>query len=214
MKFIKSALPMFLALGTIAGCSSTSSVSVNEDTVKSEEVSPEIARLIQGCDSNDADSCFDLGVRYDDGQGVKQDYSKATTYYEKACSMNDGDGCFISGLYYSQGKGVKQDYSKASTLYEKACNLNDGVGCSNLGYLYDNGQGVKRDYRKANAYYEKACDMNDGLGCRNLGVLYRDSKGVKHLFRKSLQPERRRRVCQLRKCIRRWQRRKTRLHQS
>ena len=167
MKFIKSALPLFLALGTVVGCSSTSSVSVNEDTIKNEEVSPEIARLVQGCDSNDAVSCFDLGVRYDDGQGVKQDYSKAATYYEKACSLNVKEGCFNLGKAYKDGEGVKQDYRKANTYFEKACSLNEGSGCNSLGVSYGIGLGVKQNKTTAKWYFGKACDYGNQNGCDN-----------------------------------------------
>ena len=180
MKFIKSALPMFLALGTISGYSSASSVSVNED------VSPEIVRLTQACDSGDASSCFDLGECYSrERNGVRLDFSKARIYYEKACSMNVAKGCDSLGYLYIMARGVKQDYSQAKTYFEKACDLNNGSGCYHLGSLYNGGYGVKQDYRKANTYYEKACSLNEVGGCDGMGGSYYSGEGVKQDYSKA-----------------------------
>ena len=47
----------------------------------------------KACDAGDAKGCHNLGVLYDDGRGVKQDYFKASTFYKKACDGGDADGC-------------------------------------------------------------------------------------------------------------------------
>jgi TPR repeat protein len=44
--------------------------------------------------------------KHDSCQGVKQDYSQAKTYCEKACSMNNGSGCFNVGNAYNDGKAT------------------------------------------------------------------------------------------------------------
>ena len=148
MKFIKSILPLFLALGTIACGSSNSFVSGNEN------VTPEIVRLIQGCDSNDDDNC-----------------SKANSYYEKACNLNNATGCSNLGFLYSQGKGVRQEHSKANSYFEKACNLNYGGGCTNLGVSYVKGEGVRQNKTTAKWYFGKACDYGDQDGCDKYRIL-------------------------------------------
>ncbi len=77
----------------------------------------------KACDLNNGRGCSNLGVLYQNGQGVEKDLIKATYFYSKACELNNGDGCgALGGLYYN-GDGVKQDSKKAAALFEKACKL-------------------------------------------------------------------------------------------
>jgi len=41
----------------------------------------------KSCDAGDAVGCSNVGLMYDRGQGVKQDYTKAMQFYKKACDM-------------------------------------------------------------------------------------------------------------------------------
>ena len=52
---------------------------------------------------NDGLGCGILGSLYYNGRGVKQDYSQAKTYYEKACNLNEGLGCSSLGVLYYNG---------------------------------------------------------------------------------------------------------------
>ncbi|KAK8892521.1 hypothetical protein M9Y10_029754 [Tritrichomonas musculus] len=63
---------------------------------------------------NDDASYFNLGRLYEQGEGVKQDYSIAIEYYEKAAKLNNSASFNQLGYIYSNGLGVKQDYSKAA----------------------------------------------------------------------------------------------------
>ena len=85
------------------------------------------------CNKNDGKGCFNLGNSYYNGQGVRQDYKKASELYKKACDLGNGSGCNNLGVLYKNGRGVRQDYKKANELYQKACDLGDGGGCLNLG---------------------------------------------------------------------------------
>ena len=75
------------------------------------------------CDMEYADSCYNLGVLYNSGQGVSQDKKAAEKYFGKACDMEYADGCYNLGVLYGKGQGVKQDHKKASELYSKACEI-------------------------------------------------------------------------------------------
>jgi TPR repeat protein len=62
---------------------------------------------------------FGTSVKYDD---VKQDYSKAFEYLEKACNIGNSFSCYIIGSSYDYDRGVKQDKDVAK-YYDKACDL-------------------------------------------------------------------------------------------
>ena len=72
---------------------------------------------------------------YREGQGVKQDYFKATELYEKACNGGDVGGCNNLGLMYINGQGVRADKQKALNLWGKACDMKDQMACENYAKL-------------------------------------------------------------------------------
>ena len=49
--------------------------------------------LKNACDSGSAKGCSNLGVLYDKGQGVRQNFSTAKQYYSKACDLGLQFGC-------------------------------------------------------------------------------------------------------------------------
>jgi len=56
---------------------------------------------------------YNLGVRYDKGNGVPQDYKKAVKWYTKSAEQGLADAQGNLGLMYAQGKGVIEDYITA-----------------------------------------------------------------------------------------------------
>ena len=84
--------------------------------------------------------CVNLGLLYEDGKGVKQDYRKAKLYYEKACrNLNEALGCFGIGTRYNKGLGVRQNSQTAKEYYGKACDLGEQAGCNKYRELNEKG---------------------------------------------------------------------------
>ncbi len=54
-----------------------------------------------------------LGIMYDKGQGVPQDYAEAVKWYRKAAKQGYGGAQYNLGLLYREGQGVPQDYVQA-----------------------------------------------------------------------------------------------------
>lgn len=52
-------------------------------------------KLAQDCDLNDSVACYNLGVLYKKGQGVKQNLKRAKDYYGKACDLGLQQGCDV-----------------------------------------------------------------------------------------------------------------------
>src|SRR5438132_975852 len=61
-----------------------------------------------------------LGVLYDNGRGVPQDYVKARGWYEKAAAQGNAWAQAQLGQLYANGWGVPQNYATARAWYEKA----------------------------------------------------------------------------------------------
>ena len=96
----------------------------------------------KACDSGNMRGCFNLGIMYEEGNGVEKDFSKAAELFKKACNGGDMLGCSNLGSMYADGKGVEKDLGKAAELFKKACNSGEMLGCRNLGIMYDNGNGA------------------------------------------------------------------------
>lgn len=47
----------------------------------------------KACEGGDMLGCKNLGVLYDQGQGVRQDKRVAKEYYGRACDLGDQNGC-------------------------------------------------------------------------------------------------------------------------
>ena len=94
------------------------------------------AQLYQkACDSGNARGCSNLGVLYENGQGVKQDYQKAAQLYQKACDSGNAEGCYNLGVSYENG----QSFSTAKQYYGKACDLGLQLGCDDYKKLNKKG---------------------------------------------------------------------------
>ncbi len=117
----------------------------------------------KACDLKYGGGCSNLGVLYQNGQGVEKDLIKVAYFYTKACDLKDGSGCFNLGELY-----LEKDSKKAVALFEKSCDLNISRGCGALGVLYYNGQGVEKNSIKATQFYSKACKLGNQEACEVL----------------------------------------------
>ncbi|MFZ5482901.1 MAG: tetratricopeptide repeat protein [Pseudomonadota bacterium] len=129
-------------------------------------------------ESGDAAAQYNLGVMYDNGQGVALDYKEAATWYRKAAEQGDADAQINLGLMYHNGQGVAQDYKEAAAWYRKAAEQGYAKAQNNLGVMYDNGQGVAQDYKEAVAWYRKAAEQGHAGAQFNLGLMYANGQGV------------------------------------
>jgi Sel1 repeat len=134
------------------------------------------ARLKASCDGGKTRDCYQLGVCYQTGAGVKQDFKQAFRLFRRACTRGGTYGCNGLGRLYQQGRGVKRDIKRALQFYDKACTGKDGFVCAYLGVLYETGNSVKRNQRKALSYYRKACALKQPRGCQQVGLLGRGRK--------------------------------------
>ena len=88
-----------------------------------------VAQDRRGCDRGDATSCYNLGVRYDNGRSVGKDEAKAATLFQKACDLGEKAGCYNLGVSYHNGNVVPKDEVKAAALFTKACGLGIAPAC-------------------------------------------------------------------------------------
>ncbi|EPI3704007.1 tetratricopeptide repeat protein [Neisseria gonorrhoeae] len=86
---------------------------------------------LQAAEQGNAAAQFNLGVMYENGQGVCQDYVQAVQWYRKASEQGDAQAQYNLGLMYYDGRGVRQDLALAQQWLGKACQNGDQNSCDN-----------------------------------------------------------------------------------
>ncbi|HFB4418182.1 TPA: tetratricopeptide repeat protein [Neisseria gonorrhoeae] len=86
---------------------------------------------LQAAEQGNAAAQFNLGVMYENGQGVRQDYVQAVQWYRKASEQGDVQAQYNLGLMYYDGRGVRQDLALAQEWLGKACQNGDQNSCDN-----------------------------------------------------------------------------------
>lgn len=119
-----------------------------------------------------------LGLCYEEGRGVPQDFALAAVWYTKAAEGGNADDQYNLGSRYQSGKGVPQDSVQAITWFRKAAERGHARAQSDLAYCYDTGKGVAQDYAQAVVWYTKAAEQGDVRSQSNLGNCYYHGWGV------------------------------------
>jgi uncharacterized protein len=119
-----------------------------------------------------------IGVDYEVGLFVPQDYTEAFKWLSKSAAQGNAIGEVGLGYLYSTGQGVPQDYAEALKWIRKAIDQGDASGQYVLGCFYQNGQGVAQDYGEALKWYKKAADQSFAGAASAIGILYDSGQGV------------------------------------
>ena len=134
---------------------------------------------LKKAEQGDADAQYNLGVLYDNDQGVSPDYNEAAKWYRKAAEQGHEKAQYNLGVLYDLGRGVRQDCSEAAKWYRKAAKQGNASAQCDLGVLYFYGRGVSQDDNKAVKWSRKAAEQGDADAQCNLGVYYYFGRGVR-----------------------------------
>ncbi len=76
----------------------------------------------KGVDGGDLTSGYYLGLLYEQGLGVEQDYEKAAEYFASVAASENksATGVYEFARLYEQGLGAEQDVEHAIVLYQEA----------------------------------------------------------------------------------------------
>ena len=82
-----------------------------------------------------------LGIMYENGTGVAQDYHEAVRMYTLAATQDDAHAQYNLACMYETGTGVAQDYHEAARLFALAAAQGFALAQCNLGLMHARGQG-------------------------------------------------------------------------
>ena len=107
-------------------------------------------------DRGDASAQYHLGVMYDTGEGVPQDFSEAIKWFRKAADQGNAYAQHNLGVMHDIGRGVPHDDVEAATWYRKAADQGARPRSSNWARWYRQGRGVPQDYVEAHKWFKLA----------------------------------------------------------
>lgn len=107
-------------------------------------------------DQGNAEAQFNLGLFYDQGKGVPQNYTEAMRWYRKAAERGIAEAELNIGLMYDEGRGVPENDLEAVGWYQKAAERGNATAQFNLGLSYTRGEGVPQDYVQAHKWFNMA----------------------------------------------------------
>ncbi len=139
---------------------------------------------------------YGMGILYEDGTGVEQDYGIARQYYLLAASHDLPEAYLRLGVFYQNGFGVDVSPRAAAACYEKAADMGSADALVSLGIMYLNGEYYSQSDSKALDYFRSAWDRSNASGAYWLGYMYREGRGIAQsneqaagMFRNSLEGE-------------------------
>jgi TPR repeat protein len=111
-----------VVLALLAGAPGASAQSADS------EFSQSIAALKARAESGDSEAQCTLGVNYDIGHGLPQDYAQAAQWFRKAAEQGDAQAQYNLGRAYYTGHGVAKDYAAAYFWLNIAASGNRATG--------------------------------------------------------------------------------------
>ena len=132
---------------------------------------PDFKKTLQAAEQGYAKAQYNLGVAYEKGKGVRQDYTQAVQWYRKAAEQGYADAQSNLGVMYEEGQGASQDYAQAVQWYRKAAEQGLAEAQYNLGVMYAKGEGVRQNYKITKEWFGKACNNGLQRGCDAYRIL-------------------------------------------
>lgn len=175
-------LGLLLAAGLFAASTGAQAgLQEARNAYKNQDFAAALQELKPLVESGDPVAMFYLGLMYDNGEGVVQNYQQAIAWYRKAADKGFAPAQSNLGVVYETGGGVERDYKEAASWYRKAAEQGDVAAQFNLGLMYYVGRGADfpRNTKEAAVWYTKAAEQGSVVALSALGLLYENGYGVK-----------------------------------
>jgi TPR repeat protein len=135
-------------------------------------------RLFQPlAEQGDASAQSNLGVMYEQGRGVAQNYREAMRLFRLAAMQGDASAQSNLGVMYYTGQGIAQDFREAMRWYRLGAGQGNAEAQFNLGVMYDQGRGVPQDPLRAHMWFNLAVSQsseeNGKLAIKNRDIVTR-----------------------------------------
>ncbi|MER9948027.1 peptidoglycan-binding protein [Mesorhizobium sp. M0047] len=135
--------------------------------------------------SGDAKALFEIGSRYAEARGVKEDMAAAAKWYEKSAELGFAPAEYRIGNFYEKGIGVARDIKKAKIWYQLSAEQGNASGMHNLAVLFAMAADGVTDNESAAHWFQAAADVGVKDSQFNLGILAAKGVGMKQNLEES-----------------------------
>ncbi|MES0828476.1 tetratricopeptide repeat protein [Ruegeria sp. SCP11] len=118
--------------------------------------------------AGNVDAQYNLGVMYEEGLGVEQDFSEAFRWMNLAATQGDPDAQVRLGLLFENGLGTEADMVEAAKWYRLSAEQGNLHGQSNLADYYLS----QENYAEAAIWLRRAGEQNHPYASYLLGLMY------------------------------------------
>ncbi|RUY27267.1 peptidoglycan-binding protein, partial [Mesorhizobium sp. M7A.F.Ca.US.001.04.2.1] len=132
-----------------------------------------------------AKALFEIGSRYAESRGVKEDMAAAAKWYEKSAELGFAPAEYRIGNFYEKGIGVARDIKKAKTWYQLSAAQGNASGMHNLAVLFAMAADGVTDNESAAHWFQAAADVGVKDSQFNLGILAAKGVGMKQNLEES-----------------------------
>ena len=154
--YVRRAAACTLMATMLSAAADPESIKKGLDDFRSGRFAEALQDWRQASANGDPNGAVYVGVLYDSGLGVPQNYTSARLWYVTAANAGSAVGAFNVGVLYDAGLGVAKDEAQAAAWYMRAAKLGSARADYNLGMLYETGTGVRRSRSRAIAFYTRA----------------------------------------------------------
>lgn len=135
--------------------------------------------------NGDAKALFEVGSRYAESRGVKEDMAAAAKWYEKSAELGFAPAEYRIGNFFEKGIGVARDIKKAKTWYQLAAEQGNASAMHNLAVLFAMAADGVTDNESAAHWFQAAADVGVKDSQFNLGILAAKGVGMKQNLEES-----------------------------
>ncbi|MBD0315797.1 MAG: sel1 repeat family protein [Nitrospiraceae bacterium] len=156
-----------------------------------EQQSPLVEHIRTRAEDGSVEDQYSLGLRYERGQGVPQDYQQAARWYRLAAMQRSSAAQYKLCTLSDIGRGLPQNYQEALRWCRLAADHGEAQAMFTLGVHYHTGLGVHPDLLQAHKWYNLAAAYG-----------YQDGAKWRDRIARELSPAR---IAEAQKLAREWQ---------
>lgn len=123
-------------------------------------------------------AAFEVGARFAEGKGVRQNFKEAAGWYTKSATQGFALAQYRLATLHERGLGMDEDLARAKIWYQRAARQGNVKSMHNLAVLTAGGKAGRSDYGSAARWFTAAAERGLADSQFNLAILYENGLGV------------------------------------
>jgi TPR repeat protein len=162
----------------ICGLANANTLEEAKEKLSQKDFAAAHAIYLSLANQNDAKACFNLGLMYHDGDGVKQDMDEAVKWYTKSADLNYKEAQYMLASLVFRREIQSIPYERAAQYYQQAAEQGHVKSQLNLGILYFRDDVIPQDLAASFKWLSLAASNNNSEAQGYMANIYMQGIGV------------------------------------